>query len=82
MLRLLLFMHHIVLCTPCIILFNCVHLLHKRVDHAEQKSEIQAEQVQKEYDGPQALSARILTLILDQDKPWCITLQSLNFILN
>jgi hypothetical protein len=26
------------------------------VDHAEPKSKIQAEQVQKEYDGPQALS--------------------------
>jgi hypothetical protein len=65
MLRLLLFMHHIALCTPCITLFNCGHILHIRVDHAEPKSENQAEQVQKEYDGPQAPSARILTLILD-----------------
>jgi hypothetical protein len=27
-----------------------------QADHAEQKSEIQAERVQKEYDGPQAPS--------------------------
>jgi hypothetical protein len=49
-------MHHIALCTPCIALFSCGHLLHMWLDHEEQKSEIQAEQVQKEYDGPQALS--------------------------
>jgi hypothetical protein len=36
--------------------FNYGHLLHMRVDHAEQKSEIQMERVQKEYDGPQAPS--------------------------
>jgi hypothetical protein len=28
-------MHHISLCTSCIALFNCGHLLHIRVDHAE-----------------------------------------------
>jgi hypothetical protein len=49
-------MHHIALCTPCIALFNCGHLLHMRVDHVEPKSEIQVERVQKEYDGPQAPS--------------------------
>jgi hypothetical protein len=38
-------MHHIAL-------FNCGHLLHMLVDHGEQKSEIQAERVQKDYDGP------------------------------
>jgi hypothetical protein len=43
----LIFMYHIALCTPCILLFNCDHLLHMRVDHAEQKLEIQAELVQK-----------------------------------
>jgi hypothetical protein len=52
----LIFMHHIVLFTPCIALFNCDNLLHMLVDHAEQKSEIQAELVQKEYGGPQAPS--------------------------
>jgi hypothetical protein len=48
------FMHHIALCTPCIALVNCGHLLHMCVDHVEPKSEVQVEQVQKEYDGPQA----------------------------
>jgi hypothetical protein len=38
--RMLLFMHLTALCTSCIALFNCGHLLHMRVDHAEQKSEI------------------------------------------
>jgi hypothetical protein len=52
MLRLFLFMHHIALCNPCVALFNCGYLLHIRVDHTEPKSEIQAEQVQREYGGP------------------------------
>jgi hypothetical protein len=55
--RILLIIHHIALCTPCIVIFNYGHLLHVRVDDAEPKSEIQAEQVQKEYDGPQAPSS-------------------------
>jgi hypothetical protein len=38
--RMLLFIYHIALCTPCITLFNCGHLLHIWVDHTEQKSEI------------------------------------------
>jgi hypothetical protein len=80
MLILLLFMHHIALCTPCIALFNCDHLLHIRVDHTEPKSEIQTEQVQREYGGPQAPNVRIPTLLLGQGKPWCITPQSLIFI--
>jgi hypothetical protein len=50
-------MHHNALCTPCIALFNCGHLLHIRVDYAEPKSEIQAEQVHKEYGGPQVPNA-------------------------
>jgi hypothetical protein len=65
-------MHHNALCTPCIALFNCGHLLHIWVDHAELKSKIQVEQVQKEYGGPEASSARILTLLLDEGKPRCI----------
>jgi hypothetical protein len=42
------------------------------LDHVEPKSEIQAVQVLKEYGGPQAPSARILTLVLDQGNPQCI----------
>jgi hypothetical protein len=49
-------MHHIALCTPCITLFNCGHLLHMRVDHAKPKSEIQEVQSSGEYDGPQVTS--------------------------
>jgi hypothetical protein len=56
MFSLLLFMHYIALCTSSIALFSCVHLSHMQVDHAEQKSEIQAERVQKKYDGPQVPS--------------------------
>jgi hypothetical protein len=52
----LLIMHHIVLCTPCIALFNCGHLLHIRVDHVEPKTENQAEQVQWVFRDPQASS--------------------------
>jgi hypothetical protein len=64
----LLFMYHIALCTPSIALVNSGHLLHMWIDHVKLGSEIQAEQVQKEYGDPQAPSTRILTLLLDQDK--------------
>jgi hypothetical protein len=43
----LLITHHITLCTPCIALLNCGHLLHIRVDHAESELKFQAEQVQR-----------------------------------
>jgi hypothetical protein len=56
MVKMLMIMHHIALCIPCIALCNCGHLLHMRADHMEQKSEIQAELVQKEYDSSQAPS--------------------------
>jgi hypothetical protein len=65
-------MHHIALCTPCITLVNGGHLLHMRVDHAESKSEVQAERVQKEYDGPQVSSVKDTNLALNQGKHWCI----------
>jgi hypothetical protein len=44
MLRLLMFMHHIALYTSCMKYFNAANLLHTRVDHAEPKAKIQAEQ--------------------------------------
>jgi hypothetical protein len=56
MVKILLSMHRIVLCTPCIILFNCDHLLHIRVDHVEPKAENQAKQVQWMFRDPQASS--------------------------
>jgi hypothetical protein len=54
--------------------------MHKRVDHAELKSEIQVEQVQKEYDGPPAWSCMDTNLDLNQGKPWCIKPPSLSFV--
>jgi hypothetical protein len=45
MVKVLMIMHHIALCTLCIALVNGDHLLHMRVDHAEPKAEVQKEQV-------------------------------------
>jgi hypothetical protein len=63
------FMHHIALCTPCIALFDCGHLLHMWLDHVELKSEIQAEQVQKEYDGPQVPSCEGANIVVIKASP-------------
>jgi hypothetical protein len=52
----LLIMHHITLCIPCIELVNCCLLLHIRVDHMESKTENQAEQVQWVFRDPEASS--------------------------
>jgi hypothetical protein len=49
-------MHHIALCTPCIAIVNCGHLMHIREDHMEPKTEIQVEQVQGLFGGPQVSS--------------------------
>jgi hypothetical protein len=45
MVKVLMIMHHITLCTLCIALVNGDHLLHMRVDHAEPEAEVQKEQV-------------------------------------
>jgi hypothetical protein len=68
----LLILHHIIVCTPCIVVFNCGHLLHIRVDHVEPKTENQAEQVQWVFRGPQSSSGEDTNLALDQGKPRCI----------
>jgi hypothetical protein len=73
-------MHHIALCTLCIALFNCDHLLHIRVDHAEPESEFQAEQVRWVFGGPQVSSGEDTKLALDQGKARCIPPKSLSFI--
>jgi hypothetical protein len=78
--RMLMFMHHIALCTPCITLVYCGHPLNMQVDHVKPESQLQAEQVLKEYGGPQVSSVRILALLLDQGKPWCIPPKFLSFI--
>jgi hypothetical protein len=43
------------------------------IDRAESKMEVQVEQVQKVYGGPQATSCMDTNLDLDQGKPRCIT---------
>jgi hypothetical protein len=58
------FMHHIAL-------VNGGHLLHMRVDHAEQEAEVQKGACLMCGGGPQAL---------DQGKLWCIPPKSLSFI--
>ncbi len=62
-------MHHIALCTSCIALFNCGHLLHIRVDHAEPESEFQAEQVQWVFGGPQASSCEDANIVVIKASP-------------
>jgi hypothetical protein len=72
MLRFFLFMHHNALYTSCIAYFNVVHFLHIWVDHVEPEEEIQKEQVQVAFGGPQATSGEDINLALNQGKPWCI----------
>jgi hypothetical protein len=43
MVKMLMIMHHIAPCSPCIALVNCGHLLHMRVDHVKLESEFHAE---------------------------------------
>jgi hypothetical protein len=59
----LMIMHHIALCTPCIALLNGGHLLHMRIDNAEPKSEFQVEQVQWAFGGPQASSCEEANIV-------------------
>jgi hypothetical protein len=61
MINMLLIMHHIVLCTSCIALFNCGHLLHIRIN--------QAEQVQLVFGGPQASCGEDTNLALIKASP-------------
>jgi hypothetical protein len=65
----LLIVHHITLCTSCIALFNCGHLLHIRVDHVTPKTKNQAEQVQLVFGGPQASCAEDTNLALIKASP-------------
>jgi hypothetical protein len=54
-------MHHIALCTSCIALFNCGHLLYIRVDHTEL--------VQWVFRGPQASSCEDTNIIVIEASP-------------
>jgi hypothetical protein len=80
MVKMLMIMHHIALCTPCIAIVNCGHLMHIRVGHAEPESEIQAEQVRWVFGGPQVSSSEDTNLALDQGKPRCIPPKFLSFV--
>jgi hypothetical protein len=61
--------HHNTLCTPCITLFNCVHLLHIRVDHVEPKTEDQTEQVQWVFGDPQTSSYEDANIVVIKASP-------------
>jgi hypothetical protein len=63
MVKIVMIMHHTILCTPCIALFNCGHLLHIRVDHVEPKTDNEAEQVQWVFGTHKRQVLRILTFL-------------------
>jgi hypothetical protein len=65
----LMFMHHIALCAPCIALFNCGHLLHIWVDHVEPELEFQAKQVQWVFRGPQVSSYEDTNIVVIKARP-------------
>jgi hypothetical protein len=62
-------MDHIALCTSCIALVNCGHLLHMRVDHTEPKLEFQAEQARWVFRGPQASSSEDANIAVSKASP-------------
>jgi hypothetical protein len=57
-------MYHNALCTSCIALFNCGHLLHIWVDHVELKMKDQAMQVQWVFGDPQAPSCNDANIVV------------------
>jgi hypothetical protein len=69
MVKVLMIMHYIALCTPCIALVNCNRHFAYTLDHAELKMEIQAVQVQWRIGGPRVSSGEDTNLMLDQGKP-------------
>jgi hypothetical protein len=73
-------MHHIALCIPCIALFNCGHLLHIRVDHVETKSKFQAEQIQWMFGDPQASSSDDANIFVIKASPGTSHQSSLAFL--
>jgi hypothetical protein len=62
-------MHHIALYIPCIALFNCGHLMHIWVDHAELESEFQAEQIRRVFGGPQASNGSDANIVVIKISP-------------
>jgi hypothetical protein len=47
--------------------------MHIWVDHGEPTAEIQAEQVQWVFKGPQASNCNDANIVFEQGKPCCIT---------
>jgi hypothetical protein len=80
--RILLIMHHIALCTPCITHFDLSSYLCKYVDHAERKTEIQAEQFQGMFGGPQASSCEDANIVVIKASPGAFNQYSLSFTSN
>jgi hypothetical protein len=62
-------------------LSNYHHMHTIDIDRTELKTEVQVEQVQKAYGGPQVTRCMDTNLALDQGKPQCITALSLTFVL-
>jgi hypothetical protein len=62
-------MHHIILCTTCITLFNYSYLLHIQVDHLEPESEFQADQVRWVFGGPQVSSSEDANIVVIKPSP-------------
>jgi hypothetical protein len=75
-------MHHIALYTPCMAHFNLDSFMHIRIDQAEPKSEIQAEQVQGVFRGPQASSCEDANIVVIKASSGAFNQYSLSFILN
>jgi hypothetical protein len=73
MVKVLMIMHHIVLCILGIDLVSGGHHLHLWVDHAEPKSEFQAEQVEWVFGGPQASSCEKANIVVITASPGALT---------
>jgi hypothetical protein len=81
MVKVLMIMQHIALCTPCIVLLNHDHLLHMQVDHAEPKTEILVDQVQWVFGGQQESSYEDANIVVFKATPVHLT-TILSFVYN
>jgi hypothetical protein len=64
MVKLLMIMHNIALCTPCIALVNGGYLFACALDHAVPKTEIQAVQVRWVFGDPQVSSCEDANIVV------------------
>jgi hypothetical protein len=64
MVKMLMTMHRIALCTPCTALVNCDHHFAYALDHTEPKMKVQAErEVRWTIEGPQAPSCENANIV-------------------